>query len=201
MPKIIGVSGNITSSSRTLSLVESVVTKASHKFHSHGEVIDISKLTAELGPTVAFNNFPPVLSAAYEKLFDAEVIVIGTPVYKASYTGLLKHFFDLVDPKQLSGKVAILVATGGSDHHSLVLESHLRSLASFFGIFTVPTTIYARDTEFTNYQLDSDVIEKRIEQALEQAAVLIKQRLPEALVAYTHDLLASLVWGHGQPSR
>lgn len=183
MPRIVGVSGNITAPSRTLSLVETVVTKASKQFHSPGEVIDISKLTADLGPTVSFNQFPPVLSQAYEKLHNADLIVIGTPIYKASYTGLLKHFFDLVDPKKLTGKVAILVATGGSDHHALVLESHLRSLASFFGIYTVPTTIYAKDLEFKDYQLESPVIEQRIDQALEQAAVFIKQQLPAALVA------------------
>jgi FMN reductase len=183
MPRIIGVSGNITAPSRTLSLVDAVVARASQKFHSPGEVIDISKLTADLGPTVSFNNFPPALTQAYEKLHQSDLIVIGTPVYKASYTGLLKHFFDLVDPKKLTGKVAVLVATGGSDHHALVLESHLRSLASFFGIHTVPTTIYARDSEFKDYQLESQAIEQRIDQALEQAAIFVKHHLPEALVA------------------
>lgn len=183
MPRIIGVSGNITAPSRTLSLVDAVVTKASQKFHSPGEVIDISKLAADLGPTVTFNNFPQVLTQSYEKLHQSDLIVIGTPIYKASYTGLLKHFFDLIDPKKLTGKVAILVATGGSDHHALVLESHLRSLASFFGIYTIPTTIYAKDSEFKDYQLESAVIEQRIDQALEQAGVLIKQHLPETLVA------------------
>jgi FMN reductase len=183
MPRIIGVSGNITAPSRTLTLVDAVVTKASQKFHSLGEVIDISKLVTDLGPTVSFNNFPPALTQAYDKLHQSDLIVIGTPVYKASYTGLLKHFFDLVDPKKLTGKVAILVATGGSDHHALVLESHLRSLASFFGIYTIPTTIYAKDIEFKDYELESPLIEQRIDQALEQAGVLIKQHLPETLVA------------------
>ena len=183
MPRIIGVSGNITAPSRTLTLVDAVVTKASQKFHSLGEVIDISKLVTDLGPTVSFNNFPPALTQAYDKLHQSDLIVIGTPVYKASYTGLLKHFFDLVDPKKLTGKVAILVATGGSDHHALVLESHLRSLASFFGIYTIPTTIYAKDIEFKDYELESPLIEQRIDRALEQAGVLIKQHLPETLVA------------------
>jgi FMN reductase len=64
-----------------------------------------------------------------------------------------------------------------------VLESHLRSLASFFGIYTIPTTIYAKDIEFKDYQLESPLIEQRIDQALEQAGVLIKQHLPETLVA------------------
>lgn len=176
MSKIVGVSGNISQPSRTLSLVETIVSKASQKFHAQGSVIDISQLSPDLGQTVSFNNFPESLTQAYEKLSRAELIVIGTPVYKASYSGLLKHFFDLLDPKQLTGKVAILVATGGSDQHALILEYQLRSLASFFGIYTVPTTIYVKDTEFTNYQLDSDAISTRIDIALNQADFLLKQQ-------------------------
>jgi len=183
MPKIIGISGSITQPSRTKSLVDVIVSRASHKLHAHAGVIDIAQLASDLGPTVSFNHFPESLTQAYDKLSNAELIVIATPVYKASYTGLLKHFFDLLDPKQLAGKVVILAATGGSDQHALVLEYQLRSLASFFGLYTVPTTIYVKDTEFTNYQLQSDAIVKRIDLALSQAEFLLKEQLPNALVA------------------
>jgi len=47
----------------------------------------------------------------------------------------------------------------------------------------VPTTIYVKDTEFTNYQLQSDAIVKRIDLALSQAEFLLKEQLPNALVA------------------
>ena len=183
MSKIVGISGSITQPSRTKALVETIVSRASHKFHAQGSVIDIAQLSSVLGPTIAFNNFPEPLAQAYEKLNQADLIVIATPVYKGSYTGLLKHFFDLVDPKLLAGKVAILAATGGSDQHALVLEYQLRSLASFFGLYTVPTTIYAKDTEFTNYQLQSEVITQRIDNALNQAEFLLKEQAPVALVA------------------
>jgi NAD(P)H-dependent FMN reductase len=69
---------------------------------------------------------------------EADAYLVATPVYRGSYTGALKNFFDLIpnypqgqDP--LRGKVVGLLATGGSDHHYLVLEHELRPLLGFFG--------------------------------------------------------------------
>lgn len=183
MSRIIGISGSISQPSRTKALVDVIVNKAAHKLHASAEVIDIAQIAGVLGATVTYNQFPETLAQAYEKLNRADLIVIASPVYKASYTGLLKHFFDLIDPKNLAGKVAILAATGGSDQHASILDYQLRTLASFFGIYTVPTAIYAKDTEFSNYELTSDVIRQRIDTALDQATFILNQNVREALVA------------------
>ena len=181
--KIVGISGNISTPSRTRSLVESIINNAALKAHTKFTLIDIARFAPELGSTVTYDNFPPVLTEAYQALAEADLIVIGTPVYKASYTGLLKHFFDLLDPKKLAGKVAILAATGGTDQHALVLEYQLRPLASFFGVATAPTAIYARDNEFIDYRLNSESIESRIDTAVNQAFSLLEHKSAEALAA------------------
>ena len=97
--------------------------------------------------------------------------------------GLLKHFFDLLDSKLLNGKVGILAATGGSDQHALILEYQLRPLASFFGIVTVPTTIYVKDTEFIDYRLHSEAINNRILTSIDQAFSLLEPTLPVEIAA------------------
>lgn len=181
--KIVGISGNISAPSRTRSLVENIVNNAAQKAHTKYTLIDIAQFAPELGSTVTYDNFPKVLSDAYQAIAEADLIVIGTPVYKASYTGLLKHFFDLLDPKKLTGKVAILAATGGTDQHALVLEYQLRPLASFFGVTTAPTAIYARDNEFIDYLLNSDAIESRIDAAVNQAFNLLDHKPVQALAA------------------
>ena len=125
---------------------------------------------------------------AYEKLASADVIVVGTPVYKGSYTGLLKHFFDLLDPKVLSGKVAVLAATGGSDHHSLVLEHQLRPLLSFFGVHTVPTTVYVKDSDFVKqegggYRLNNTDVSQRIDTIVKQTLWLLSRNTVQSIAA------------------
>jgi len=181
--KIVGITGSLSAPSRTKSLVENIIGKAALRAHTKSTLIDIAQLAPELGSTVSFANFPQALTDAYQAIAEADLIVIGTPVYKASYTGLLKHFFDLLDPKKLTGKVAILAATGGTDQHALVLEYQLRPLASFFGVATAPTAIYARDNEFIDYRLNSDAIESRIETAVNQAFKLLDHKSTQALAA------------------
>lgn len=183
MIRVVGVSGSLASPSRTRGLVDEVLGRVSYKMHSHVENIDIPDIVKDLGASVAYDRLPDSILAAYRKLEAADLIVLGTPVYKGSYTGMFKHFFDLIDPNRLNGKVAILVATGGSDHHALIIEHQLRPLASFFGMVTVPTTIYTRDTEFINYQLNSEPILERIDVSVGEALRLLGKTEPVALVA------------------
>lgn len=84
---------------------------------------------------------------------DADAYVVATPVYRGSYTGALKNFFDLIpneagvrDP--LRGKPVGLIASGGSDHHYLVIEHQLRPLFGFFGCVTAARGIYANRDAF-----------------------------------------------------
>jgi NAD(P)H-dependent FMN reductase len=84
---------------------------------------------------------------------EADAYLVATPVYRASYTGALKNFFDLIpnDPQgsdPLRGKVVCLLAIGGSDHHYLVLEHQLRPLFGFFGACTPTRAIYAAAKDF-----------------------------------------------------
>lgn len=183
MIKVVGVSGSLAAPSRTRALVEQVLARASHCTPGKVDLIDIAEIARDVGSAVAFDQIPAIVAEAHRKLAEADLIVLGTPVYKASYTGMLKHFFDLIDPKQLNGKVAILVATGGSDQHASVLEYQLRPLASFFGVVTTPTAIYARDNEFINYQLNSEPIAARIESALSQALNLLQENRAVAMAA------------------
>jgi MsuE subfamily FMN reductase len=84
---------------------------------------------------------------------DADAYLVASPVYRASYTGALKNFFDLVpnDPQgadPLRGKVVGLLASGGSDHHYLMLEHQLRPLFGFFGAHTLARAVYANSKDF-----------------------------------------------------
>jgi FMN reductase len=103
----------------------------------------------------------------------ADALIVATPVYRASYTGALKHLFDLVDYQALFGKPVILAATGNSHLHGLVTEHQLRPLLSFFGALTVPIAIYASVADFADYTLTSPAVFERIDRAADEIARLI----------------------------
>ncbi|MDY0747682.1 NAD(P)H-dependent oxidoreductase [Paucibacter sp. R3-3] len=156
MTRIVALSGSLSRPSRTRALVELIAGHAAAGLPAQVEVIDIAELAPALGNALVPGDLPPAVAAAQRTLAAADLIIIGSPVYKGSYSGLLKHFLDLVDPGLLSGKVAILAATGGSDRHALVLDHQWRPLASFFELVTAPSGLFVKDSDFVQYQLPSD---------------------------------------------
>jgi FMN reductase len=153
-----------------------LVETAAKKLHKHlSGKVDIIDL-AQSGRLFWESSYPNPLSEEAQAIIDivaaADIIVVGSPVYKGSYSGVFKHFFDLLEPKLLQGKLVILTATGGSDLHALVLEHQLRPLFSFFGAVTVPTTIYARDVDFIDGKSPNTRIQERIHDSTEQAVSL-----------------------------
>jgi FMN reductase len=79
----------------------------------------------------------------------------------------------LVRYDALTGKVAVLAATGGTPLHGLMLEHQLRPLCGYFGVVAAPTTIYALESDFAEYRLDSPAIETRIARAVAEAQRLV----------------------------
>ncbi|MEK1925922.1 MAG: NAD(P)H-dependent oxidoreductase, partial [Rhizobium giardinii] len=100
----------------------------------------------------------------------ADVLVVGSPVYRASYTGALKHLFDLVDYRALTGKRVILVATGGTPLHGLMTEHQLRPLFGFFNALSLPTAVYATEADFTDYYISNTAVHERINRAVSELA-------------------------------
>ncbi|WP_373886547.1 FMN reductase [Sinomonas sp. ASV322] len=94
------------------------------------------------------NNFvtgfaAPKLAEAIEDVERADALVVVSPVFSASYSGLFKSFFDLIDNKALEGKPVLLGATGGSQRHSMVLDFAMRPLFSYLRARIMPTAVFA----------------------------------------------------------
>lgn len=109
--------------------------------------------------------------------------MVGTPVYRASYTGALKHLFDLVDYRALAGKTVLLAAAGGSPYHGLVLEHQLRPLFGFFGAVTVPTGVYGSPDDFIGAEIVGSAITDRISRAATEAVSLLNSSHANTAVA------------------
>ncbi|WP_251152528.1 NAD(P)H-dependent oxidoreductase [Cellulosimicrobium sp. Marseille-Q4280] len=134
---VVVVSGNPRAGSRTLSAAEALARRvAAHlapEAPPHVTTIDLATLGGEL---LAPEH--PAADAARERLTAATVAVVATPVYKASYTGLLKAFLDLYGPDGLAGVVAVPLVVSGNPAHALVGEVHLRPVLVELGA-VVPT--------------------------------------------------------------
>jgi FMN reductase len=70
-------------------------------------------------------------------------VIAVTPIFSASYSGLFKTFFDVLERGALAGKPVLIAATGGSERHSLALEHAVRPLFAYLRAVVVPTAVYA----------------------------------------------------------
>ena len=169
--KIVGISGNLTRPSKTRTLVGEILRQAEVGGLGTVELFDIVDAGPELGAAVYRNQLAAGPDRVVSAIEQADALIVATPVYKAAYTGLFKHLFDLIDPKFLESRPVIVAATGGSDRHALVIEHHLLPLFAFFRTAVVPTTLYMTNTDFDAEGGLSPMAIKRIGPAIDQLKV------------------------------
>nr|BFE71511.1 FMN reductase [Actinoplanes digitatis] len=88
--------------------------------------------------------FPPAaLEEALDAVRSADALIAVTPVFNASYSGLFKSFFDVLDGDALVDKPVLIAATGGTERHSLALEHAMRPMFAYLRAVTVPTSVFA----------------------------------------------------------
>jgi FMN reductase len=89
---------------------------------------------------------------------------------------MFKHFFDLVEQYALANKPVLLAATGGGDHHALVLEHAMRPLFAFFQALTIPVAFFASAGDFDGTTLLNPRVHSRIEIGLTDVVDLLRAR-------------------------
>jgi MsuE subfamily FMN reductase len=153
--KLLGINGSLTPPpSRTRSVLDIALAGArAYDSAVEAEVLELRDFGLEFCDGRSPDNYNSDTKRALALVEEADAYLVATPIYRGSYTGALKNFFDLVpnDPKghdPLRGKVVGLLATGGSDHHYLILEHQLRPLFGFFGAYTPARAIYAASKGF-----------------------------------------------------
>ncbi|MDT9592407.1 FMN reductase [Nocardioides zeae] len=97
------------------------------------------------------------LAEAIGRVARADALIVVTPVFSASYSGLFKTFFDVLEPETLAGTPVLLAATAGTARHSLVLEHALRPLFAYLRAVTVPTAVFAATEDFGDSTLAARV--------------------------------------------
>ncbi|MEE3718551.1 NADPH-dependent FMN reductase [Tumidithrix elongata RA019] len=166
MSSILLISGSPSHPSRTYGLLEYVNTYL-QKEGITTNILSVRDLPAE---DLIFGQYnSSALEVPKELLANAAAVVIATPIYKASYTGVLKTFLDLLPQKALEQKVVLPLATGGTIAHLLATEFTLKPVLAELGARHILGTVYAVDKQLTWAEDGSLQIEAEIEQRLQTA--------------------------------
>ena len=124
--------------------------------------------------------FPsPKLQGAIDAVLGADGLIAVSPIFSASFSGLFKLFFDVVERDGLAGMPTLIAATGGTSRHSLALEHALRPLFAYLNAATVATAVYAASEDWGRGGLaaDGNLVE-RIDRAARELALAVATREP-----------------------
>ena len=174
--RIVGFSGSLSRPSKTRALVDLVTARAAAALGAVAAAYDLTDLQPSLGAATTLDDLGRQQRAIVASILSADALVVGSPVYKGSYTGLFKHLFDLVEPASLAGKPVLLTATGGGEKHALVIEHQLRPLFGFFEAATLPTGIYASGADFAEGVPTAPPLLARIDRAVCQFSTALLRR-------------------------
>ncbi|MBM7172817.1 NAD(P)H-dependent oxidoreductase [Streptomyces sp. G44] len=150
--KLVVVSAGLSSPSSTRLLADRL-TAATLEYtdpvaDTEVEVVELRDLAMEIAQHLV-TGFPPArLAAALDAVARAQGLIVVSPVFAASYSGLFKSFFDLIDKDALTAKPVLIGATGGTARHSLVTEHAMRPLFAHLRALAVPTAVYAASEDW-----------------------------------------------------
>lgn len=174
--RVVVVNGSPSRQSKTMGLVDVILDTLNGMLPVETSRIDVYRLGPGFTGAIERDDVTPEVGAVLDLAEGADLLIAATPVFRGSYSGMFKHFFDLVDQYALANKPVLLAATGGGDHHALALEHALRPLFGFFQALTVPVAIFASAGDFDGTALLNPRVHGRIELSLTDVVDLLRAR-------------------------
>jgi FMN reductase len=174
--RVVVVNGSPNRPSKTMGLVDVILETLAGMLAVETSRIDVYRLGPGFTAAIERDDVTAEVEAALRLAEDADLLVAATPVFRGSYPGMFKHFFDLVDQYALANKLVLLAATGGGDHHALALEHALRPLFGFFQALTVPVAVFAAAGDFDGTVLLNPHVHGRIQVGLTDVVDLLRAR-------------------------
>jgi FMN reductase len=184
--RIVAVSGGLQRPSRAATLAEHLLDLIGESVPCDQHLIELGELAPQLAGALWRSQLPEAVERQLAAVEQADVLVVATPVYRGSYTGLFKHFFDFIGQDALVDTPILLAATGGSERHALMIDHQLRPLFSFFQARTLPLGVYATDRDFADGRVHDEALIQRARLAVQRAMPLLAlshRAAPAPLVA------------------
>ena len=207
-PTIVVLTAGLRQPSSSRLLADRLASATSEALTARGrrpevEIVELREYARELTNHL-LTGFPAArLSELIERVVAADGLIVVSPIFSGSYSGLFKTFFDVLEPEVLAGKPVLLGATGGTARHSLALDYALRPLFSYLRSVVVPTAVFAAPEDWGS---DAE-LSTRAARAAGELADLVRPRsgattrVDDATEEFDDELVPFEQLLAGQPSR
>ena len=143
------------------------------------DILNLAEAPVEICDGRALEAYGEATRQAVARIAGAHAVLIGAPVYRASFPGVLKNLLDITPVEALQNKPVGIVAMGGSPHHYLAVDSQLRAVLAWFGALVAPTGVYLTGGDFRDGQPASDTARNDLA-ALTGTLITLMRRLDPA---------------------
>jgi FMN reductase len=177
------VSAGLSVPSSTRLLADRLAAAAVDQLRARGveaniEIVELREHARDLADNLV-TGFPHTrLRGALDTVAQADGLIAVTPIFSASYSGLFKTFFDVLDRDALIGKPVLMAATAGTARHSLALEHALRPLFAHLRAVVAPTAVFAAAEDWAGGDATDRGLVERITRAAGELADLVARRDP-----------------------
>jgi FMN reductase len=174
------VSGGLSSPSSTRLLADRLLAATIAARRERGEdatveVVELREHARDLADHLTTGFANASLRTAIDTVVGADGLIAVTPVFSASYSGLFKTFFDVLDKDALVGTPVLLGATAGTARHSLVVDHALRPLFAYLRAVAVPTGVFAAAEDWAGAGTEQ-ALAGRVDRAAGELAGLVAGR-------------------------
>ncbi|MDL5486774.1 FMN reductase [Microbacterium wangruii] len=183
--RIAVVSAGLSNPSSTRMLADRLAAATQRELAERGQEVRIDTIELRDLAHDVVNNLltgfaPPALETAINTVVSADGLIVVTPIFSTSYSGLFKSFIDILDPDALTGMPVLIGANAGTARHSLAIDYAIRPLFTYLHAEPVSTGVFAASSDWGAGPDDVAPLAARIERGAKELAEAIARRQPSA---------------------
>ena len=117
-------------------------------------------------------NFSDKTKEAIKDITEADIWIVGTPIYNSFFSAALKNLFEYIDYKKTAGKVAGLVIVAASNSGFTDVQTLLTQLMSYFNVITNPRAVFIMADTADDNKISDDDVKVRLKQLVDETLKL-----------------------------
>ncbi|WP_163971101.1 NADPH-dependent FMN reductase [Oceanobacillus halotolerans] len=170
--KVVGLSGSIVGS-KTRTAMNYTVQSLIEKYPDvEMQLIDLAEYDLQFSDGRNYLEYEGDTGFVTKTIMEADVLIIGTPIFQASIPATLKNIFDLLPVDAFRDKVVSLLVTAGSPKHYLIAEQQLKPILAYMKANIVQTYVFIEEKDFHRKEIANDDVLFRIERLVEDTMML-----------------------------
>lgn len=150
---LLAIHGTVTRPGRLYQAIEAALSGLDGADAPDADILHLGDYRISFADGRPLPGYDDDTQAVVERVMAADMCLIATPVFRASYTGALKNLLDHLPVEALRGKACGLIGMGATDHHYLSIDAQLRPVLAWFGAHAAPGMVYLQSRHFQDGKL------------------------------------------------